>query len=202
LTTLCLLGSGTGDAIEYDLQPLAALSCLVTLVLDRCALRNMAAIGALKTLHTIAILRCYVPDEGLAFLPLLPQLEALILGQVTGAGDLECIAQVQSLESLRIMHTESGIQSLAPLSSLTRLSFLGLESCGAVTSIDPLTSLAELTTLRLGSCPLVSSLIPLGALPKLQQLWLQDCPGLLDSAAAVHALLPDVQVWYLGEMED
>jgi hypothetical protein len=200
LQPLCQLTSLIGLRLKagiYDLQPLSALSqSLQYLYLTHCVLRNWRTIGSLGTgLRYLILLSCEQrPQDDVQLLSLFThfsRLAALTISHLTMADLASLGQQLTCLDRLVLQQTQD-VTSLAPLASLTRLSFITLNYCEHISSIAPLAALPRLQWLYLLDCPLLSSLNPLTASKSLRKLGLMNCPHLESSVPAClqHLLTP------------
>jgi hypothetical protein len=198
LTWLRLKGN-RDQSFDYDLQPLPALArTLRGLVLEHCVLPNLSILGPLRTALRLLALESGI-EQQLASLQLdpmsipLPHLTSLSIS-TANAADLDAVGQqLLCLKEFTIQYGTDSVTSLAALASLTRLSYLDLESIRHISSIEPLTTLTGLQHLLLGDCVQLTSLTPLTALQALRMLWLHGChrlaaPPLVPSACTVHTI--------------
>jgi hypothetical protein len=168
-----------------ELSPLADLSSLKTLALDRTLVEKLGPLRDLTSLQTLNLDRTGVIDLG----PIanLPSLKILILSRTkardltplvklselltlvldgTSVADLESIAGLRKLQRLSLNDTQ--VSDIASLSGLISLQTLML-SRTRVLNLSPLTNLSALKVLDLDSLPTpdLSPLTPLTALFRL-----------------------------------
>lgn len=85
------------------------------------------------------------------------------------ASGVEVLADVPTLTRLSIAGRKT-LTDLSPLSALTNLNWLDISGCKALVDLTPLAGLQALTWLELSSCRRVSDLTPLAGLHKLLHL--------------------------------
>jgi uncharacterized protein (TIGR02996 family) len=154
-----------GDSVE----PLAGLTTLATLGLEGTSLADIASLGALPQLRTIALRRCEGPLRGLAGFTQLHALELSAHARVEQLG-LEALAPLAELTQLRELDLgDAGWANIEALAGLTALERLDLRSSETV-RLEPLRELAQLRELDLRGCTGLSDLGPLARLERLEQL--------------------------------
>jgi Leucine-rich repeat (LRR) protein len=174
-----------GEKGLSDLAPLAGLSALQTLVLDRTQVSDLTPLAELRALRRLSLDRTQVGDltplAGLRALQALvldnsrvndltPLVELIALQRLslgnTLVSDLASLARLSALQTLDLRSTSAG--NLAPLAGLSRLQTLSL-SHTQVTDLAPLAGLSALQALDLDFTE-VTDLGPLAGLGTLQTL--------------------------------
>ena len=158
LGTLVLWGAEVSD-----LEPLAQLTALERLDLDRTQVSDLEPLAQLTALERLDLDRTQVSD--LEPLAQLTALETLSLSE-TQVSDLEPLAQLTALETLSLGGAE--VSDLEPLAQLTALERLDLDRT-QVSDLEPLAQLTALKSLSLGGAE-VSDLEPLAQLTALETL--------------------------------
>jgi hypothetical protein len=152
-----------------DLTPLAGLTGLTKLSLDRTGVTDLTPLAGLTRLTELSL-----SDTGVTnVMPLagLTGLTALRLRN-TPVVDLAPLTGLTGLTMLSLDRT--GVTDLTPLAGLTRLTMLSLGGTG-ITDLAPLAGLTGLNTLTLEDTPVVD-LAPLAGLTGLNTLASEDTP--------------------------
>jgi Leucine-rich repeat (LRR) protein len=172
-----------------DLTPLAGLTALQELSLDRTSVSDLAPLAGLTALQELSLDRTSVSD--LVPLAGLMALQELSLSD-TSVSDLAPLAGLTALQQLWLSGTS--VSDLAPLAGLTALQKLSLSDT-SVSDLAPLAGLTALQKLWLRGTS-VSDLAPLAGLAALQELWLS---GTSVSDLAPLAGLTTLQELFLDE---
>jgi hypothetical protein len=172
--------------IITNLQPIAALgSSLQALVFSG----NMPAfeLSVAAALTELTLLELFNEATSLDFLRPLTRLQDLCVGCSDAVDGLGPVGVLTALRGLRVKAYGSMISSLVPLSSLGSLTSLGLCSFGRVSSLEPLSGLTALKLLSLETCLCISNQaleLLLRALPGFLpgMLLISGCPLIARSA--------------------
>ncbi len=172
-----------------DLEPLAQLTALESLVLWETQVSDLEPLAQLTALESLDLWGTQVSDlEPLAQLTALKSLDL----RHTQVSDLEPLAQLTALETLDLGGTQ--VSDLGPLAQLTALKSLDLRYT-QVSDLGPLAQLTALETLDLGETQ-VSDLGPLAQLTVLETL---DLGGTQVSECMVRELrdsLPECNILF------
>ena len=137
-----------GFTTVSDVSPLANLTQLTWLYLNRTAVSDVSPLAGLTQLTELELYRTAVSDVS----PLagLTQLTELELG-FTAVSDVSPLANLTQLTSLLLYNT--AVSDVSPLANLTQLISLLLYNT-AVSDVSPLANLTQLISLGLQNCPL------------------------------------------------
>lgn len=184
-----------GSPLE-DTSAFAPLRALKRLWLERnTELRDLRGLSKLHELSFLEISGCPVVD--LAPLSALVQLETLSLHEMPELANLDPLGSLVQLRELRVGASrvtdvsalrklvrlerlsldDAAVTDLAPLGSLAALTFLSLQSLGALRDLAPITTLPRLADLLLGHLTALRDLARLARLPALTSLYLNTLPG-------------------------
>eukprot|EP00887_Chlorella_sp_A99_P008244 scaffold12.g8244.t1 len=176
-------------------EPLAATAALLLAVEEPTRLRRLDVIlnqscdGDLKAAHlprlhrlptlehlTWRVSASRVPPGMDALAPRLTSLDAEVFNSRRWLAQAGCLTALRQL-SLSVMQPDlvSTEEDLTPLSSLTSLANLAIESASLSAVPTAVTSLPRLTALRLRACGLIESTGALRRLTALRRLGLPDC---------------------------
>jgi Leucine-rich repeat (LRR) protein len=111
--------------------------------------------------------------DGFDELAVATSLERLVLDR-TKIADLYPLSTLSNLETLSLDSSE-GLADLEPLVGLSQLKSLSLMGCLGLSDLAPLSDLSELTSLDLEMCRNISSLTSLEALPNLEHVDARGC---------------------------
>ena len=169
LITLALDGNELSDCIQPCtgppvLTPLAGLTQLATLGLDRNQISDLTPLAGLPYLRTLDVSSNRISD--LTPLARLTSLTTLELAD-NRISDLMPLAGLIHLTALILQGNR--ITDLSPLASLTAVTNLFLNN-NPVTDLTPLPSMTSLSYLTLSNCWLLTDLSPLESMTSLQRL--------------------------------
>ncbi len=147
-----------------DISPIAELTQLTGLTLDKIEIKDLSPIAALKDLTTLRLNDNYIND--ITPLSELTNLTELHIYH----NQVKDISPLAGLADLTTLHLHSSIHDITPLKGLTKLTQLMLYA-NYIKDITPLSGLTNLTELRLEDNQ-ITDITPLEALTDLTLLWL------------------------------
>ena len=185
-----------------DLSPLAGLTKLKSLTIEKTGVTDLAPVSALVGLTQLELRGCpgitsVAPLAGLAqlvrlsFGPCGENIDASSISNLTSLASLQVLqwrapaslSPLSKLTKLKLLalHGGPGVNDISGLATLTALETLLLINFGAVTNFSPLASLTNLARLDLDNSPGLTDLGFLASLPKLLRLDLRGCKGVIDA---------------------
>ena len=152
-----------------DISPLAGLTNLTDLSLERNEISDISPLAGLTNLTVLDLERNSISDiSPLARLTNLTELY-LSYNSISDISPLSGLTNLTVLELIR-----SSISDISPLANLTNLTALDLDT-NPISDISPLTNLTNLTALDLDTNP-IFDISPLANLTNLTQLEIQNTP--------------------------
>ena len=170
------------DALRADGQRALLRLAGQPIILETGDCRSVAPVLSRLQLIGLKVTDRWIGDRGLADIAKQRRLKWLSMYHCDEITDLTPLTSLTGLTSLSL-ESCTNVRDLSPIAKLTGLTSLSLDFCHSLGDLSPIANLTELTSLSLWSCGNVSDLNPISRLTRLKGLRLNACKNVRDLTA-------------------